>query len=161
MVLRKKKEKRKTSQTGLLRWLSGKESACQCRRHGLDPRFWKIPHAVKQLKPVNHDYWACAPESRSRSYGSLCTLQPVLHNKRSHCNEKPTHHCWSSPCMPQPEKRLHSKEDPAQPKQIKLFKKPQRKNIWRHMKVSIKYTKLTACNKGSTIREVYHSKHSY
>jgi len=23
--------------TGLLWWLSGKESACQCRRHGFDP----------------------------------------------------------------------------------------------------------------------------
>ena len=28
---------------GLPRWFSGKESACQCRRHGFDPRSWKIP----------------------------------------------------------------------------------------------------------------------
>ena len=26
----------------LPRWLSGKESACQCRRHGFDPWVWKI-----------------------------------------------------------------------------------------------------------------------
>ena len=28
---------------GLPRWLSGKESACQCRRHGFDPWVGKIP----------------------------------------------------------------------------------------------------------------------
>ena len=28
---------------GLLRWLSGKESACQCRRCGFNPRFGNIP----------------------------------------------------------------------------------------------------------------------
>ena len=32
-------------------WLSGKESACQCRRHGLDPWSRKIPHAMEQLNP--------------------------------------------------------------------------------------------------------------
>ena len=29
--------------TWLLCWLSGKESACQCRRHGFNPRVQKIP----------------------------------------------------------------------------------------------------------------------
>ena len=29
-------------------WLSGKESACQCRRHEFDP-WLKIPHAVGHL----------------------------------------------------------------------------------------------------------------
>ena len=29
--------------TGLPWWLSGKDSACQCRRHGFDPWVWKIP----------------------------------------------------------------------------------------------------------------------
>ena len=33
----------------LLRWLSGKESACQCRRHGFDPWSGKIPLAAEQL----------------------------------------------------------------------------------------------------------------
>ena len=28
-------------------WLSGKESACQCRRHGLDPQSRKTPHAAE------------------------------------------------------------------------------------------------------------------
>ena len=32
-------------------WLSGKESTCQCRRHGFDPWSGKIPHASEQLSP--------------------------------------------------------------------------------------------------------------
>ena len=32
-------------------WRSGKESACQCRRHGFNPWSRKIPHASKQLCP--------------------------------------------------------------------------------------------------------------
>ena len=34
---------------GLPWWFRGKESACQCRRHGFDPWFRKILHAVEQL----------------------------------------------------------------------------------------------------------------
>ena len=38
---------------GLSRWLSGKESACQCRRRGFDPRIGKIPWRRKwQPTPV-------------------------------------------------------------------------------------------------------------
>ena len=33
------------------RWLSGKESACQCRGHGFYPWFGKTPHAMGQLSP--------------------------------------------------------------------------------------------------------------
>ena len=32
-------------------WLSGKESTCQCRRHGSDPWSGKITHATEQLSP--------------------------------------------------------------------------------------------------------------
>ena len=35
-------------------------------------------HIPRANKPVRHSYWACA-------------LEPVLCNKRSHCNEKPSH----------------------------------------------------------------------
>ena len=34
---------------GLPWWLSGKESAYQCRRYGFDPLSRKLPHAEKQL----------------------------------------------------------------------------------------------------------------
>ena len=35
----------------LPRWLSGEESACQCRGHGFDPWFRKIPQGLEQLSP--------------------------------------------------------------------------------------------------------------
>ena len=35
---------------GLPRWFSGKESACHRRRHGFDPWYRKIPHAMEQLR---------------------------------------------------------------------------------------------------------------
>ena len=38
---------------GLPWWLSGKESACECRRHEFDPSVWKIPRRRKwQSTPV-------------------------------------------------------------------------------------------------------------
>ena len=36
---------------GLPWWLSGKESASQCRGHKFNPRPEKIPHATEQLSP--------------------------------------------------------------------------------------------------------------
>ena len=36
---------------GLPWWLNGKESACQCRRHGFDPWSGKIPHTSEELSP--------------------------------------------------------------------------------------------------------------
>ena len=42
-----------TGSSGLPRWLSGKESACQHRRHGFDPWVRKIPWRRKcQSTPV-------------------------------------------------------------------------------------------------------------
>ena len=53
----------------------------------------------KATKPMHHNYWACALEPTSHNYWAcvpqllkLMRLEPVLHNKRSHCNEKPVHH---------------------------------------------------------------------
>ena len=50
-------------------------------------------------KPMHHNYWACAlgPASHnSRAHVPQllkpARLEPVLRNKRSHCNEKPAHH---------------------------------------------------------------------
>ena len=48
---------------GLSWWLSGKEFACQCRRHGFHPWVGKIPHATKgQLRP-----WTTAIEPALQS----------------------------------------------------------------------------------------------
>ena len=37
-------------------------------------------------KPVHHNYWAHMPQLLKPAH-----LEPVLHNKRSHHNEKPAH----------------------------------------------------------------------
>ena len=52
----------------------------------------------RATKPMCHNYWACALEPMSHNYWAhvpqllkpMC-LEPVLHNKRSHRNEKPAH----------------------------------------------------------------------
>ena len=52
----------------------------------------------RATKPVRHNYWACALEPASHNYWACvlllkpACLQPMLPNKRSHCNEKPVHH---------------------------------------------------------------------
>ena len=45
----------KMNKGGLPWWLSGKESACQCRKHGFSPRYVKIP-LPGATKPMCHDY---------------------------------------------------------------------------------------------------------
>ena len=49
-------------------------------------------------KPVRHNYWACVLEPTSHNYWACLLhllkptcLEPVLHNKGSHRNEKPMH----------------------------------------------------------------------
>ena len=83
---------------GLSWWPSGKESACQGRRHKFEPWSGKIPHAMEQLSPcarttesVLQSLEATSPETVWCIYGSLCALEPVHLNKRNHCNEKSTH----------------------------------------------------------------------
>ena len=64
---------------GLPWWLSGKESACQCRRHSYDPWSRKIPHAAEQLS-----LWAITTEPVLQSLGAAarrhCNKMPVCHN---------------------------------------------------------------------------------
>ena len=63
----------KISYIRLLWWLSGKESACPCRRHGFDP--WSQEHLSCRgtTKSIHHNHWACALESENCSYWSLST----------------------------------------------------------------------------------------
>ena len=81
----------KNQQQGLPWWLSGKESACQGRRRGFNPRSAKTPTSLGATKPVHHNYWTCTLESRGCDYWSPHSLEPMLHRKRSHCNEKPVY----------------------------------------------------------------------
>ena len=45
------------------RWLSGKESTCQRRRHKFEPWSGEDPTCLRATKPVHRNYWACALES--------------------------------------------------------------------------------------------------
>ena len=57
------------------------------------------PTCCGPTKPMHHNYWACALEPVSHNYWAhvpqllkpTC-LEPMLQNKRSHCNEKPMLH---------------------------------------------------------------------
>ena len=77
---------------GLPRWLSGKEFACQCRRHKFYLWLGKIPHATEQLSLCTtsiHNCWAHVPWLLVPA-----CLEPMLCHKRSHCNVKPVHRDW-------------------------------------------------------------------
>ena len=41
---------------GFPKWVSGKESACQCRRHGFDPYIGRS-HRVGSGNPLQYSYW--------------------------------------------------------------------------------------------------------
>ena len=104
---------------GLPWWLSGKESACQCRRH--DPWSREIPRAEEQLivcttnygahtlEPANCSYWAHMLQLLKSMCPRVCVPQekPPPWEARTLLLE-------SSPCLPQPERSPHNTEDPAQ-----------------------------------------------
>ena len=58
--------------------VQGLRIACQCRGHRFSLWSEKIPHAMEQLS-------LCATTTEASS------LESMLHHKRSHCNEKPSH----------------------------------------------------------------------
>ena len=75
---------------GLSWWLSGKESDCQCRRHGFDPWSRKIPHASEQLssclttsEPVLGSPGTATTEARSPQ--SLCSTTRKATARGSPC----------------------------------------------------------------------------
>ena len=56
------------------------------------------PTCLGATKSMRHNYWACALEPTSHNYWAHVPqllkpthLESVLHNKRSHRNEKPAH----------------------------------------------------------------------
>ena len=59
---------------------------------------WDDPTCCGATKPVRHNDWACILEPASHNYWARVLqllkpghLEPVLHSKRSHRNEKPMH----------------------------------------------------------------------
>ena len=103
-------------------WLSGKESTCQCRRHGFDPWSGKILRRragtpvrchlywICVLEPTSHNYWALLQQLLKLSPPRACALQQEATAVRSLRTATK-----NSPCSSQPEKSRCSNEDPAQP----------------------------------------------
>ena len=69
-------------------WLSGKESACHCKRHGFYPWSGRIPHAMEQLSPRATSMEPVlyrVQELQLLKPWHLELMLPNLPNKRSHC----------------------------------------------------------------------------
>ena len=73
-------------------------------------RVWALvqedPTCRGATKPVSHNYWACALKPASHNYWACVPqplkpvrLDPMLHNKRSHRNEKPAHQNEEQPSL--------------------------------------------------------------
>ena len=114
---------------GLPWWLSGKESACQCRRHGLDLWSGEDPTCLGATKSAGHSYWAHALEPRSCNY--LAHTPQLVKPTGPRARASPTREvttvrslCITTrkwPHSPQLEKNLHGNRDPAQQK-LSIFK---------------------------------------
>ena len=86
----------KSMQFGSPWWLSGKEFACQCRRHRSYLWSRRSPHTMEQLspctatvQPVLSSLGTATTETMCLSYWSPHAQEPVLCNERSCHNEKP------------------------------------------------------------------------
>ena len=83
----------------------------------------------RATKPMQHIYWATAPEPESRNSWGLHTPEPMQSNKRGHGNEESARQIESPPPPPlQLEKSPCSNEDPTQPQINKNFKCIKKRN---------------------------------
>ena len=70
-----------------------------------------IPQVQSQhSRATSHNYWVHVLQLLKLTY-----LEPVFHNKRSYCDEKPTQQMKSSTCSLQLEKAVWSSKDSPQP----------------------------------------------
>ena len=99
---------------GLPWWLSGKESAGQCRRHGFNPWSGKIPHARGQQSPFTMTTEPVLLSPGATTWKPMC-LKPEVPKKNHHI-EILTHHKLRVAPLFELEKSLHSNEDPAEAK---------------------------------------------
>ena len=73
---------------GLPSWLSGKESTCQCRRHGFDPWSGKTAHAVKQPS-------LCAATTKPAQLGPRAATTEALMPSSPQAAPTEGHALWS------------------------------------------------------------------
>ena len=104
-------------------WLSGKESACQCRRQRVQSLVQEDPTCPRATEPMHHNYWACAIESGSWDVAT----KPTRPRARTQQQEKPLK--WEDQAQqldsrlhsPQLEQTLGSNQGPAQPEISKII----------------------------------------
>ena len=92
--------------------LSGKESACRGRGHRFDLWPGRIPHSVEQLNPKTS-----MTEPTCHKYWDSPTREPVLGNKTSHYNEKPTY-----PASREQPPLATTREKPTQQRRLRATK---------------------------------------
>ena len=103
-------KKQKTKKNPIKKWAEGTSLVVQWLRILLPIQgtlvqalLWEDPTCHGATNPMHHNYWACALDPMSHNYWARATttnpvcLEPVLHNKRSHRNEKPMHHNEEQP----------------------------------------------------------------
>ena len=93
----------------LPRWLSDKESAFQCRRHGFSPwsgSCWAAKPCSTTSEPVHRIWSYCSPRAQS----------PCSAAREATAVRRPGMAPGQQLCLPQREKSPGSNEDPAQPK---------------------------------------------
>ena len=76
----------------------------------------KIPHAIEQISPCT-----TTTEPMCRTYRSRCALETMLHNKRSHHNEKPTHCNEEQPLLAATRKKPAQQQRPSMAKNTWLL----------------------------------------
>lgn len=86
--------------TGLPRWLSGKKSTCQCRRHRSHPWSGRIPHGVEQLSLRAPQLLSLRPRARAPALLRPRTLEPVPRSKSSLCSGKSALPLGGDPALP-------------------------------------------------------------
>ena len=79
---------------------------------------WEDSTCLRAMKPVHHNYWACALEPRSHNYWSPDILEPALCNKRSHLMEKPARCNWGAAPARCKQSKTAQQKRPREAKQI-------------------------------------------
>ena len=86
----------------LLWWSSGKDSACQCRRHRFRSLVQEDPTSHGAIKPMCHTtepaLWSLRAQllgpcaTATEAHPSMSHMEPMPHNERSYHHEKPARH---------------------------------------------------------------------
>ena len=116
-----KMAKHQNKNPGLPRWLSCRESTCQCRRHQFNPWSGRIPLTTEQLSPRAATTELCSRDHKPQ------LLKPMSHNCWSPCATT-AEACVPRACALQQEKppqcKAHVPQLESRPSSLQLEKSP-------------------------------------